>query len=107
MPEDGLYYISAYFAGVDGSRLSNYKFQLIILEGSTELGVYGENALSSSTSFAGSLSIHLVNSLVPLEKGTKITCSVWTSDAGQKVNIKMWHVKLRSFKNPNNTIIPI
>lgn len=69
------------------------------------MGVYGENALSPT--FAGSTSIRLVNALLPLAKGTKITCSVWTSDAGQKVNIRMWHVKLRSFKNANNTIIPI
>lgn len=93
VPENGLYYLSAYFSGFDGTtHIDTFKFQIIIPDSLTELGLFGQN---SSPSFCGSASVALVNAIVPLNKGTRIQFSVWTANNGQKIGIKQWHVLLK------------
>ena len=91
VPENGLYLISAHFCLRSGN-LTSYKYQIIILDSLSELAVYGND---QSTTYSGSLEEKELVALVPLNKGTKISFSVWSGESGAKVEISQWHVLLR------------
>lgn len=45
-----------------------------------------EDGYNNYQSFNESLSCRMLSALVPLNKGTKVTFSIWTGDAGVKVD---------------------
>lgn len=63
-----------------------------MLDNSAQLA---EDGYNNYQSFNESLSCRMLSALVPLNKGTKVTFTIWTGDAGVKVGIRQWHVLLR------------